>query len=137
MCNPANVSYFRYNKIGPWQPPAALGHRLEIVPLTDLSRVKVNDLVTVRVLFHSTPLNSTPACKVSISAQSGTFGQEDGFALQSHVRDGKADIRVPSSGQWKIMVNHKEKVTVDGNLADLMGKVDYVMYGASLTFKVY
>ena len=123
--------------LGPWQPPSAVGHRLEIIPLTDLSCVKVNDLVTVRVLFHNRPLNTTPAAKSSIFAQSGTFGQEDGFSLQAYVRNGQASIRIPAPGQWRIMVNHKEKVTAEGHLKDLMGKVDYVMCGSSLTFKVY
>ncbi|BDQ35870.1 hypothetical protein SYK_02300 [Pseudodesulfovibrio nedwellii] len=34
-----------YMTLGKWTQPAALGHGLEIIPLTDLSDVRVGDLI--------------------------------------------------------------------------------------------
>ncbi|SDE67965.1 hypothetical protein [Rhodospira trueperi] len=71
-----------------------------------------------------------------ITAQGTGFGQSDGFALFSHLKDGRVRFRVRSQGQWMISVNHKEDVTPNGPLADLVGKADQVYHGATLTFSV-
>lgn len=121
---------------GEWTEPAPLGHGLEIIPRTDLSRLSVNDLVEVDVLFHGKPLHSSAAGKVYITAQSRGFGQEDGFSLHAYVKNGRARIRVQTPGQWKIMAMHQEKVLDHGPLKHLHGKVDSLVNAASLTFTV-
>lgn len=123
--------------IGKWSAPAPLGHGLEIIPRSDMSNLHVNDLVEVDVLFYGKLLNSSAGGKEFITAQSRGFGQEDGFSLHAYIKNGKARIRLQTSGQWKIMVNHKDEVLSDGPLKDLYGKVDYVGHGASLTFNVH
>ncbi|KAA5604271.1 DUF4198 domain-containing protein [Roseospira marina] len=123
--------------VGDWTEPAPLGHDLEILPRTDLSALHVGDLVEVDVLFHGEPLSATAQSLDFITAQGTGFGQSDGFALFSYLKEGRAQFRVQSAGQWIIMVNHKQDVTPDGPLADLAGKAGQVYTGASLTFTVH
>ncbi|MBB4267043.1 DUF4198 domain-containing protein [Roseospira visakhapatnamensis] len=122
--------------LGDWSEPAPLGHDLEIIPRTDLSALHVGDLVEVDVLFHGEPLTATARSIEYITAKGVGFGQSDGFALFSYIKDGRAQFRVQSRGQWIIAVSHKDDVTPDGPLKDLVGKTDHVYHGASLTFTV-
>ncbi len=125
-----------YVALGSWQQPKPLGHGLEIVPRTDLSAVRVGDLVEVDVLFYGKPLSATAQSLDFITAHSASFGQSDGFSLFSYLMKGRGQFRVQSAGQWVISVNHKEDVTANGPLHDLVGKVDQVYHGATLTFYV-
>lgn len=122
--------------VGEWKNPAPLGHDLEIIPLSDLSNLRVGDLVEVKILFRGQPLSANAKSIEYITANSAGFGQNDGFSLFSYLKDGKAQFRVQSSGQWMIAVNHKDDVTKDGSLKELYGKADQVYHGASLTFTV-
>lgn len=125
-----------YLTVGEWQQPKPLGHGLEIIPQTDLSNVHVGDLVEVEVLFYGRPLNASAKSMEQISAVSSSFGQSDGFFVGSYIKKGKAQFRVQSAGQWMINVVHKDDVTEDGPLNGLVGKVQQVYHGASLTFNV-
>lgn len=125
-----------YLTLHAWKEPEALGHGLEIIPRTDLSELHPGDLVEVDVLFYGQPLNSTAKSMEFITAASSSFGLSDKFSLFSYIKEGKAQFRVQSSGQWAIFVNHKEHVTKDGALKDLYGKANLVYHGASLTFNV-
>jgi len=122
--------------VGQWTNPKPLGHGLEIIPRSDLSDLRVGDLVAVDVRFNGEPLTATAKSIEYITAHSGGFGQSDGFCLMSYIMDGKAQFRVQSSGQWMIAVSHKDDVTADGPLKDLFGKAEQVYHGASLTFTV-
>ncbi len=125
-----------YMTVGEWINPKPLGHGLEIIPRSDLSNLHVGDLVEVDVLFYGQPLNASAKSIEYITAFSSSFGQSDGFSLFSYIKDGKAQFRVQSAGQWVIGVNHKDDVTEDGPLKDLSGKASQVYHGASLTFNV-
>lgn len=125
-----------YATVGKWTRPEPLGHGLEIIPRTDLSDLHAGDLVEVDVLFYGKPLTATAKSIEYITAHSAGFGQSDGFALFSYIMDGRAQFRVQNAGQWMISVNHKDDVTPDGPLKDLMGKADQVYHAASLTFTV-
>lgn len=125
-----------YLTLGPWKNPKPLGHGLEIIPRTDLSNVKVGDLVEVDVLFYGQPLSYNAENAPYILAHSSSFGQSDRFSLFSYLFDGKAQFRVQSSGQWLINTYHKGNVTEDGKLKDLYGKVKIVYHAATLTFNV-
>jgi len=125
-----------YLTAGAWTNPAPLGHGLEIIPRTDLSNLRVGDLVEVDVLFYGQPLTVSAKSMEFITAHTQSFGQSDGFTLFSYLMDGKAQFRVQSSGQWMINVNHKDDVTADGPMKELVGKADQVYHGASLTFTV-
>ncbi len=125
-----------YAAVGKWENPKPLGQALEIIPRTDLSNVHVGDLVEVDVLFYGKPLSATAKSLDFITAHSDSFGQSDGFSLFSYLMEGKAQFRVQSAGEWMIIVNHKEDVTADGPLKDLVGKAEQVYHAASLTFSV-
>jgi uncharacterized GH25 family protein len=125
-----------YITVGKWSNPKPLGHGLEIIPRTDLSNLRVGDLVEVEVLFHGKPVTTTAKSINYITASSSSFGQSDGFSLFSYLMNGKAQFRVQSSGQWMISVSTKDDVTKDGPLKDLYGKANQVYHGASLTFNV-
>jgi len=122
--------------VGKWTDHKPLGHGMEIIPRTDLSDLHVGDLVEVDVLFYGKPLTATAKSIEYITAHSSSFGQSDGFCLMSFIRDGKAQFRVQSSGQWMIGASHKDDVTEDGPLKDLYGKAEQVYHSASLTFTV-
>ncbi len=123
-----------YATVGKWTNPKPLGQGLEIIPRTDLSNVHVGDLVEVEVLFYGKPLSVNAKSIDYITAHSNSFGQSDGFMLFSYLMNGKAQFRVQSAGEWMISVNHKEDVTKDGPLKDLVGKAEQVYHGATLTF---
>ncbi|TIH16990.1 DUF4198 domain-containing protein [Marinifilum sp. JC120] len=122
--------------VGNWKTPAPIGHGLEIIPKTDLSNIRVGDMVEVEVLYHGTPLNNSPKSPEFITASSSTFGQDDGFALFSAIQKGKAQFRVQSLGQWRVVVKHKENITKDGPLKELMGKAEQAYNAATMTFSV-
>jgi uncharacterized GH25 family protein len=123
-----------YMTVGEWAQPKPVGHGLEIVPLTDLSNVRVGDLVQVEVLFYGKPLSATAKSIDYITASSPGFGQSEGYSMCSYIMNGKAQFRVKNAGQWMIAVNHKDDVTKDGPLKDLYGKAEQVYHAASLTF---
>ncbi|MBW1926922.1 MAG: DUF4198 domain-containing protein [Deltaproteobacteria bacterium] len=136
MCVKYQAFAKSYLTVGKWTNPKPLGHDLEIIPRTDLSNLHEGDLVEVDVLFFGKPLNATAKSIEYITAFSSSFGQSDGFKLLSYIKDGKAQFRVQSAGQWMISVTHKDDVTEDGPMKDLHGKVEQVYYGTSLTFNV-
>jgi len=121
---------------GEWEKPQTLGHGLEIIPRTDMTNVKVGDMVEVDVLFYDKPLSYTPKSREYITAIGSSFGQTEGFALFSKLKKGKAQFRVQTSGQWMINVMHIGKVTKDGPLKDMYGKVNQVVHAATITFNV-
>jgi len=125
-----------YLTLGKWQEQKPLNNDLEIVPLNDLSNVKVGDLVEFKVLFKGKPLNITAQSPETLGAFSDSFGQKDGFFLASYLINGKGQFKIQSKGQWIVHCYHTEHVTKDGILKDLYTKVDQVIQGATLTFNV-
>lgn len=121
---------------GKWTEPKSTGKGLEIIPKTDLSNVKVGDMVEFEVLFFGKPLNVSAKSMEFITAMSSTFGQGEGFSLVSFLKKGKAQFRVQDAGQWIVSCNHKDTVTKDGPLKKLLGKVNHVYHGGSVTFNV-
>ncbi|WP_421903312.1 DUF4198 domain-containing protein [Maridesulfovibrio sp.] len=122
--------------VGSWQEPEPLGHGLEIIPKTDLSNVRIGDMVEVKVLYHGTPLNNSANSAEFITASSSSFGQGEGFSLFSAIVKGKAQFRVQSPGQWRVVVKHKDEITKDGPLKALVGKADQAYHAATMTFSV-
>ncbi len=125
-----------YLTLDKWVAPVPVGYGLEITPLTDLSRLKVGDMVEVDVRFYGKPLSYSPKSIEYITAFSPSFGLGKGFELFSYISQGKAQFEVQRAGQWVINVFHNEPVTEDGPLRELYGKVNTVNYGATLTFTV-
>lgn len=125
-----------YLTLGAWQKQKPLGHGIEIVPLSDLSNVKVGDLLKFKLLFNGKELDANAKSIDYITAHSSSFGQSDGFSLFSYVIKGNAQFRVQSSGKWIVSISHKEDITKDGDLKELYGKANQAYYSASLTFDV-
>ncbi|WP_151951206.1 DUF4198 domain-containing protein [Aliarcobacter butzleri] len=125
-----------YLTIDKWEEQKATNKGLEMIPKTDLSNVKVGDLVEFEVLFEGKPLHLTASSMDYISANSNSFGQNDGFSLMSYIENGKAQFRVQSAGQWRVSCNHRDTVTKDGSFKDLFGKVEYVFNASTITFNV-
>ena len=126
-------SYLTLNK---WEKQKPLNTELEIIPLDDLSNVRVGNLLEFEVRFKGKPLNFTAASSETIGAFSNTFGQNEGFFLSSYLINGKGQFKVQSKGQWIVHCYHTEQVTKDGVLKNFYGKVDQVVQGATLTFNV-
>lgn len=118
-----------YLTVKQWAMPDPVGHDLEITPLTDLSRVKIGDMVEFDVRFHGKPLSWGPDSQAYITGYSPSFGGEK-FAVFSMVLGGKAQFRVQNAGQWRV------NTTQDGPLKELYGKVKTVNNAATLTFTV-
>ena len=125
-----------YLTVGSWSIPTPSGHGLEITPLTDLSKVRVGDMVEFDVRFHGKPLSYGPTGIEYITAYASSFGMSDKFALFSYISKGKAQFRVQSSGQWLVNVFHNEPVTEDGSMKEFWDKATSVNHGATLTFNV-
>jgi len=119
-----------------WEEPKATNKGLEIIPKSDLSNVKVGDLVEFEVFFFGKPLHASAKSDAYITADSTSFGQSHKFSLFSKIKNGKAQFIVQSAGQWKVECKHKSKVTKDGKLKDLYGKTNSLINAATLTFNV-
>ena len=120
-----------------WETPKATNQGLELIPKTDLSNLKVGDLVEFEVLFYGEPLSSSGEKGIEyITANSSTFGQDDHFSLYSKIKDGKAQFRVQSKGQWRVKCDHKHKIIKGGKHKDLYGKTKTLQNASTLTFNV-
>jgi len=126
-----------YLTLEKWEKPKASNKGLEIIPKTDLSNLKVGDLVEFEVLFMGKPIIYNPPSNMDyILATSPSFDKGKDFSLVSFIKNGKAQFLVKSSGQWIVNCYYKAKVTKDGVLKNEYGKIDYDIQAASLTFNV-
>jgi len=125
-----------YLTVGEWKQPKELGHDLEIIPLSDLSNVKVGDVVEFKVTLKGKPVSHSPKGEKYATFWSSTYGQDDGMRLFSYIKEGKTSFRVPSSGQWIINTYNIQKITKDGPLKDLYGKATMLANAATITFHV-
>ena len=119
-----------------WKNPKATNKGLEIIPKTNLSNVKVGDLVEFEVLFYGKPLHASPKGDAYITADSPSFGQSHHFSLYSKIKNERAKFIVQSAGQWKVETKYKSKITKNGKLKDLYGKADFLINASTLTFNV-
>lgn len=126
-------SFFAIDK---WTAPKPLGYDLEIMPLDDLSDVHVGDLVRFKVTFKGKPLNSSESGFQRMTCHSKSFGDPDGFHLDSYLFDGIAQFRMPAAGQWLSSVYVNQKVADNPQLKDLKGKCLDVWANGSVTFDV-
>lgn len=122
-----------YVSVGEWQKPKPIGHELELIPLSDLSKVKVGDEVEFEVLFLGKPLNEVidgtpPAIRA--------YGEQGGAGhVGAFVSAGKAKFRVHSSGRWTTTLSLRKKVNEE-IAPELVGKALHKGYNASVTFFV-
>ena len=119
-----------------WTAPKPLGFDLEIMPMTDLSDVRVGDVAPFQITFMGKPFSCGPDGIEYITATSNSFGAPDGFFLSAYIMNGKAQFRMPAAGQWVVNVYVKQDVTPESNLKDLVGKCTTVYYAGTISFNV-
>ncbi len=127
-------SYFKVKK---WSQPRPLGHDLEIMPLTDLSNVRVGEKVDFKITFMGKPITTSPEKSIEyITATSNTFGGPDKFTLAAMIFGGKGGFRMPSAGQWVVNVYYRQDVKGNPDLKHLAKKCHTVMRAATISFNV-
>lgn len=119
----------------PSAPPAS-GFDLEITPITDMTNIKKGDLVEFEVTLNGEKLTCDMKGMNYLFAESNTYGSPDKFKLCSYIVDGKAQVRIPTTGQWMFNVLVKKNVTKDNSLKDLYGKCNSIYYGTTITANV-
>ncbi|RKX45087.1 MAG: hypothetical protein DRP27_05025 [Thermotogae bacterium] len=126
---------------GKWSQPKAVGQDLELIPLTDLSKVRVGDFVAFQVLLNRKPYHpkSIPPTKMFACGKYYGISQDEPdyyYGVWSNIHEGVGRIRVVALGKWIVKVFVREPVTKDGPFKDVAGKVLEVGYIATATFTV-
>lgn len=121
-----------YFTLGDWKEPKPLNKGLELIPLSDLSKVKVGDVLEFKVLFYGKKIKA----KEPLMASSSSFKIKDKYEINSKIINGKAKIKVTSKGQWIVSIHHKEKVKDNINLKHLENKVTLLNEISTLSFTV-
>lgn len=120
-----------------WTAPEPLGNDLELMPLTDLSRVHVGDMVSFEVSLMGKPLTTMPEKGLEyITATSNTFGGPDGFFLAAMLHNGKGSFRMPTAGQWVVNVYTSWDVDPAKDPKSLVEKCTKVFYAGTISFDV-
>ena len=86
-----------------WTQPKAVGHDLELIPTSDISKLYIGDKITFDVLYKGKPLQSG-----FVTAKSALAKGDN--ALYSSVRKGKAKFVLTNFGQWMFTINNKKDV---------------------------
>ena len=119
-----------------WSDPKPLGHDLELMPLTDLSRARAGQVVRFKVTFRGKPVTSGFQGIETMTCTSNTFGGPDRFQLSAYLMDGVAQFRLPSAGQWVANVYIHRKTADDPGFKDLQGKCTDVYIAGAIGFTV-
>lgn len=125
-----------YLTVDKWEEPKPLGHDLEIMPLTDLSNVKVGDEVKFKVTLKGKPLSNSPQGEKYATFLSSNFNQGKGVRLFAYIKNGITGFKVPTSGQWVINVYNTQNITKDNEVKELYGKAKVLMNASSVAFHV-
>lgn len=123
--------------VGAWSEPKPVGHDLEMIPLTDLSKVRVGDEVEFKVLMLGQPLEADFSSGLPVlEAYGEQYGADENYGLQGRISKGIAKIRVTAPGKWLATVRMRKPVTKEDGPAELVGKALEVGYNAAVTFFV-
>lgn len=123
--------------VGAWSEPKPVGHDLEMVPLTDLSKVRVGDEVEFKVLMLGQPLEADFSSGLPVlEAYGEQYGADGNYGLQGRISKGIAKIRVTAPGKWLATVRMRKPVSKEDGPAELVGKALEVGYNAAVTFFV-
>lgn len=100
-------SYFVFGK---WSEPKTVGHKLEIIPSNDFSKLKIGDTIELTILYDGKLLQSG-----TITATSSE--KLDSNAYTSSIRKGKAKFKLTHAGKWIFNTNKKEagNITIAAN----------------------
>ncbi len=122
--------------VGKWTEPKPLGHDLELIPLTDLSQVRVGDEVTFKVLLLGKPVQPDKKGQPNLKAYGECYGTNGAYGLRGIISNGIAKIRVTAPGRWLATVNVTKPVNKENGPEELIGKALTTGYNASATFFV-
>lgn len=125
-----------YLTVDKWEKPKPLGHDLEIIPLTDLTNVRVGDEVEFRVTLKGNPLSNSPQGEKYATFLSSNFNQGKGVRLFAYIKNGITGFKVPTSGQWVINVYNTQNITKNNEVKELYGKAKVLMNAATIAFHV-
>jgi uncharacterized GH25 family protein len=101
-----------------------LGHKLEIVPVSNVMKTRVGDELTFKILLEGKPLKSQIyATYDGFSRRSMTFA----YASES-LEDGLAHVKITSPGAWMVCVEKR----LEGNAKDY----DVLSLKATFVFSV-
>lgn len=126
-----------YMSVKEWRDPKPVGFDLEIMPKTDLTRVRVGDIVPFEVTFLGKPVQRFEGDTIQyITASSNGFGGPDGFFLSAYITDGKGQFRMPAAGEWVVNVYFKQPVAENESLAAYADKCTVVYSSATVSFHV-
>ncbi len=123
-------------KVGKWTESKPLGHDLELIPLTDLSQVRVGDEVVFKVLLLGKPVQPDKNGLPDLKAYGELYGADGSFGLRGMIFNGIAKIRVTAPGRWLATVNVTKPVNKENGPKELIGKALETGYNASATFFV-
>jgi len=126
---------------GKWTQPKPIGHDLEIIPLSNLSEVRVGDFVIFKVLLHGKPYHPKSIPRTKIFACGEHYGlsldhPEYCYGIWGCIHKGVGRIRVTAPGRWLVKIFVREPVTKEGPFKDIVGKAMEVGYLATVTFTV-
>ena len=125
--------------VGKWTQPKALGHGLEIIPLTDLTHVHVGDIVSFKILFMGQPVQSDvdTGGLPQLEVYGNQYGATGDYGLLGRIYKGEAKIRMTAPGRWLAIVKIRQPVTEESGPKELIGKCLAVGYNATVTFSVH
>ena len=140
----SKVRYFAksFLKVGTWTQPKPIDHELELVPLNDLSNVRIGDPVTFQASFMGKLFTCTAQGDLEyLIAASNTFGGEaggdlEGYFLAAYLVNGKARFCMPTAGQWMIVVFNIKDVTPENELKEFAEQCSRIYYHSTITFNV-
>ena len=123
--------------VGDWTEPKPLSHDLEIIPLTDLTQIKLGDEVSFKVLYRGKPLKGPMEDPYTIKAYSEFYGASHSYGLYGVVNEeGKATIKITEYGQWFVNIWKIQRVNKEDGPRELVGKCRKTISRATLSFYV-
>lgn len=79
---------------------ARIGQHLELVPETDITKLKVGDNLKLKVYFDGKPYRGSGKLAASYAGYSTKM--EDNFYPEKTVENGYISLPIPTSGRWFI-----------------------------------
>lgn len=116
-----------------WSEPKPLGHELEFIPLSDLSKVKVGDVVKFKILHQGEPLKAQD--EDIVKAFSQFFGSDGSHFIGASIQEGIARFQVTTPGQWVASLMLKREVS-EKSAKELVGKAKNRGLFATVSFFV-
>jgi hypothetical protein len=117
-----------YWPVGEWTAPKSSGLPIELLAVSDTSKLKVGQPVAFEVYRDGKPLSTSAKVSVQLHNNDGHVeGKADGH---------KVSFTPPTPGTWLVRVFFTEALPGDGSLAQYKGKLQNARYITTATFEV-